>query len=165
MPTLAVIAREACITDPVLLWAIISGNALIFVAYMWIPISVIRVLRSHTVPLPLIWLLGGSFVLCCGFTHAIGVLVIFRAYYGLEAGLLIMTAAVSLLAAWVLHRGVPLIRQHLVDYQALQSRVRDLQHDLDRRLADSATAIPIPSPTSLPPSPAPAPPSSPSSRG
>lgn len=141
MGSLLNMAREACITDPVLLWAIISGNALIFVAYMWIPISLIRVLRSHTVPLPLLWLLGGSFVLCCGFTHAIGALVIFRAYYGLEAGLLIMTAAVSLLAAWVLHRGVPLIRQHLADYQILKDRVRDLQHDLDRRLATTEIGI------------------------
>lgn len=136
------IAREACITDPALLWAIIAGNALVFIAYMWIPISLIRVLRSHTVPLPLIWMLGGAFILCCGLSHAIAVLVIFRAYYGLESGLLLMTAAVSLLAAWVIHRGVPAIRQHLADYQALKDRVRDLQHDLDRR-----PTLTIPTPT------------------
>lgn len=134
------IAREVCITDPTLLWAIIVGNALIFIAYMWIPVSLIRVLRTHAVPLPLLWLLGGSFVLCCGLTHAVGVLVIFRAYYGLESGLLLMTAGVSLLAAWVIHRGVPAIRQHLADYQALKDRVRDLQRDLDRRPAIAASA-------------------------
>lgn len=134
------IAREACISDPVLLWAIIAGNALVFIAYVWIPISLIRVLRSHTVPLPLLWMLGGLFVLCCGCTHAIGVLVIFRPYYGMEAGFLALTAMVSILAAWVIHRGVPLIRKHLADYQALKDRVRDLQHDLDRRPAPAASA-------------------------
>jgi len=133
------IAREVCITDPLLLWAIVLGNAAVFLAYMWIPISVLRVMRTHAVvPLPALWMLGGAFVLCCGLTHAVGVLVIFRAYYGLEAGLLIMTAAISLLAAWVIHRGVPVIRAQLVEYQALTARARDLQRDLDRALAPPA---------------------------
>lgn len=132
MVNLSDIAREACVHDPLLLWCIVVGNAVVFIAYMWIPISVIRVLRSHTVPLPLLWMLGGAFILCCGLTHAVGVLVIFRPYYGLESGLLVMTAAISLLAAWIIHRGVPLIRQHLADYKALTERVRDLQCDLDR---------------------------------
>lgn len=143
------IAREVCISDPVLLWAIIAGNALIFVAYTWIPISIIRVLRSHTVPLPLLWMLGGSFVLCCGCTHAVGVLVIFRPYYGMEAGFLSLTAMVSILAAWVIHRGVPAIRQHLADYQALKARVRELQCDLDRRPTIVAPII-VPDPPSEP---------------
>lgn len=126
------LAREACIHDPVLLWGIVIGNTLIFLAYTWIPVSLIRVMRSHTVPLPLLWMLGGAFVLCCGLTHIIGVLVIFRPYFGLETGLLLMTAAISLLSAWIIHQGVPAIRQHLAAYEALRARVRDLECDLAR---------------------------------
>lgn len=127
------IAREACISDPLLLWSIILGNLAIFVAYMWIPFSVARILSSQEViPQPLLWMLAGSFVLACGISHAVGVVVIFRGYYGLEAGVLLFTAVVSLVAAVAIHRAVDRIRLEVREFAALKDRVRLLDAELTR---------------------------------
>jgi hypothetical protein len=133
------IAREACISDPLLLWAMIVGNCGVFAAYVWIPLSVARVLASQeAIPQPLLWMLAGAFVLSCGVSHAVAVLVVFKAYYGLESGILLLTAAISLVAAAALHRAVRPIRAAVRDYATLQERARTLTVDLERARAERA---------------------------
>jgi len=130
------IARESCISDPVLLWAIIIGNVLIFIAYTWIPVSIVRVLSSQSkIPQPALWMLASVFIAFCGISHLIGVVVIFQPYYGLESGMLILTAVVSLIAGIVLHRAVRPIRQAMSDYDEMVEKVRTLMIDLDREKA------------------------------
>lgn len=126
-------AREACISDPTLLWAIILGNLGIALAYFWIPLSVVRVLNSQDMlPQPMLWMLSALFILSCGLSHLVGVVVIFRPYYGLEGGIMIITAFISLTMAVVLHRAVPSIRLEAKEYAALKERVRTLVIDLDK---------------------------------
>lgn len=133
MPNIMSMAREACISDPTLLWAIILGNLGVALAYFWIPLSVVRVLNAQdALPQPMLWMLSALFILSCGLTHLIGVIVIFRPYYGLEAGMMVITAFISIAMAAVLHRAVRPIRLEAKEYAALKERVRTLAIDLDK---------------------------------
>ena len=138
-------AREQCIADLWTLWAILLGNLGIAVAYAWIPTSLVRILVSASgTPQPGLLMLAVAFISSCGLTHAAGIVVIFRPYYGLESGLLLITAAISLFTGWVFHARVDNIRRAVLDFRAMEERLRDLERQLGGVVAVPAPAEPEP---------------------
>jgi len=122
---LADFAREACIKDPAVIALLAVGNFGIFVAYLLIPISIARLAaRLRRVPSEPLWWLFGAFILGCGFTHLVGLLVLFRPAFYLEAWLCLGTAAVSLVTALLLWRSVPLLASTFRAVDELQRAVQ-----------------------------------------
>ncbi len=83
-------------------WITIFGEAGILIAYLWIPVSlVVFWLRLRVRPEAILLILYGGFIVSCGLTHGMGILMFFMPYYWLAAKLKILTAAISLTVARV----------------------------------------------------------------
>lgn len=116
--------RDQCITDPALLAVLITCNALIAIAYFWIPISIARIAaRVDSLPVAWLWGLTGAFIGGCAFTHLAAVLVFFYPAWYLEAVACAATAAVSIVTAALLSRSVPKISETINDARKLAERV------------------------------------------
>lgn len=93
--------------DPALTAEMIVGNAMIFVAYMIIPIQLIRLLfwsdgrRLFFTKLPIVRILFAAFIATCGVGHAIDILVLFTPAYWLQAHWTFLTGIISLASAAV----------------------------------------------------------------
>lgn len=83
--------------DPVLFWLLVLGNALIAVSYVLIPAGLIYFVRKRkgVVFSHLFWLYG-AFIILCGGTHAMMILVFWYPVYWLEMIILWMTGVVSI---------------------------------------------------------------------
>lgn len=118
--------RDACLHDPVLLTLLIAGNLAISLAYIAIPISLIRVglrLRKPP-PFPVLWALSVAFIGVCGLTHAAAALVFFRPAWHLEAALCVATAIISVATACLLWLRVCPIVDAIRGYTALADEMK-----------------------------------------
>lgn len=98
-------ARERCIADPAVVLLLAVGNLGIFLAYVLIPAAIVKVAAGlRRIPAEPLWWLFGAFILGCGLTHAVSILVLFRPAFYLEAWLCLATASISLATAFVLWR-------------------------------------------------------------
>lgn len=79
-----------------------SADARIFLAYVWIPICLVRLRPKLGIPLDWIFLLFAAFIVSCGLTHASHVLTGYAPWYWLEYDTKEVTADVSLATAAVL---------------------------------------------------------------
>src|SRR4051812_15071948 len=80
-----------------LVWFHNIADGLIWLAYMAIPFALIRFLRIRKdIPFPGIFLLFGLFILGCGFTHFMEIVMSYWPAYRLSAMVKIITA----LASW-----------------------------------------------------------------
>lgn len=89
--------------DPALLWTIVLSNGAIGLAYFSIPLALLTFLRRHR-DIQFNWVIGmfGAFIVACGITHFIGVLDIWVPAYRLDALMLLLTAAISVITAVLL---------------------------------------------------------------
>ncbi len=99
--------RAACISDPLLIWSLIIGNFLVFVAYVRIPLGIWRVVRQverrgNTIPAFKLGRLFMAFIFGCGLTHLMGAVVFWLALYRVEGGILWFTAVISLFTSQAL---------------------------------------------------------------
>ena len=83
--------------DGDLLWWLVFGNALIALSYVLIPIGIIYFLRKKKdmVFINIFWLYG-SFIVLCGMTHVMMIMVFWYPVYWLEAAVLWVTGLVSI---------------------------------------------------------------------
>ncbi len=91
-----------------LLWSMAGADALIALAYFSIPLAIVTVVRRRgdSSLNSLAWLFT-SFIFACGLTHAMDVWTIWQPYYRLQTFFKIVTAAMSLMTAFVLWRLIP----------------------------------------------------------
>ncbi|WP_230487955.1 ATP-binding protein [Novosphingobium sp. ES2-1] len=89
--------------DPGLVWTHVIADALIAMAYYSIPVVLWLFLRRRP-DLEFGWVLGlfALFILACGTTHLISILVLWVPAYGIEALVKVITAGVSIVTAIVL---------------------------------------------------------------
>lgn len=88
----------------------IIQNLLTFFAYVWIPVSLGRILRRRKdIPRNGILICFGVFILSCGFGHLADALTIQWPYYWLSNLLGVITASVSVTTAFITHRAIPFI--------------------------------------------------------
>ncbi len=100
-----------CFTwNPTLLWTHVVSDALIGLAYVSIPLTLIRLVRKRA-DLPFDWIvvLFAIFILSCGATHWIEVWTVWKPDYWLSANVKAVTAVASLLTAATLVRLLPRI--------------------------------------------------------
>lgn len=120
--------------SPGLLWAFLVSDTLIFAAYLSMPLALGYFARQRKdFPYRHVLWMFAVFILACGATHLMSVIVLWQPFYRLDAVIKIITAIVSVLTAVVLW---PLIPQALRLPSPEQLRLANeaLQVEISQRL-------------------------------
>jgi PAS domain S-box-containing protein len=118
--------------QPGVLWLNIVSDALIALAYYSIPFTLFYFIRKRR-DLPFNWmfLCFAIFIVACGTTHLMEILVIWHPTYWLSGGVKALTAAVSVPTAYLLIRLVPRALE-LPSPTALRKEMAERKHNADR---------------------------------
>ncbi len=109
LPPMTLIPHGYCISwQPGLLAALVIGNLLIALAYFTIPLVILKFIRQRRdIDFKnLHWLFAG-FIVTCGITHLLHVIELWYPFYYLEAVMDVLTALISVVAAVMLWRLLP----------------------------------------------------------
>jgi two-component system sensor histidine kinase/response regulator len=128
--------------SPGLLWIFVVSDSLIFAAYFSLPIVLAYFARRRTdFPYTRVLWLFAAFILACGATHLMGVVVLWKPLYWLDALLKSVTALVSVLTAVVLWPLMPKILS-LPNPTELRMANERLQSEIaERQRAEEALRI------------------------
>jgi len=98
--------------NPQLLWLHVISDIIISASYLVIAGTLVHLVRAarKDVPLQNIFFLFGAFILLCGLTHFLAVVVLWKPLYWMEGDVKLLTAGASLLTAIVLPLSIPRIR-------------------------------------------------------
>lgn len=130
--------------DGGLIWLHVVSDSIIFLAYLWIPLTMFVAFRSHGNRLILpraTWLLVSlyiTFITACGFTHFFDALMFWNPVYRINGIVRCLTAVVSLLTAASLSRLIPVAITAPVAIES-QKRLVAQQQAWLRDILDSAT--------------------------
>lgn len=118
---------------PDVLWTHVISDLVIAIAYVSIPIALtVLLVKRRRFPLKWIIALFAGFILLCGTSHVLGIVVVWHPVYGLQGLVKLATAAVSITTAVVVF---PLLPQLLSGMDGLEQRVRAdaaSDHDISR---------------------------------
>ncbi len=85
------------IQTPVLKWFLVSGNLLIFLSYVLIPLALLYLVRKRKdIMFTPIFFLFAAFIVLCGISHLIHVIIFWYPIYGIEAIEVWITGLVSI---------------------------------------------------------------------
>jgi signal transduction histidine kinase len=132
-----------CISgSPPLLWMHVISDALIFLAYVAIPLALLHFVRRRSdIPFGWIGLLFGAFIVACGSTHAMEVWTIWQPVYWYSGLVKVFTAGVSLATAAVLVQLMPRLLA-LPSAAQLRSANDALEREVNsRRQAEAALHV------------------------
>lgn len=94
--------------QPAILWMHVIADLVVAIAYFSIPAALVFVLaRRRHIPFKWLIVLFASFILLCGMTHVISMLVLWEPVYRLQAVVKMATALVSIATAVVLFPMLP----------------------------------------------------------
>jgi len=118
--------------SPSLLWTYVSSDAITALAYYSIPstFAYIAWYRKDLVYRK-IYLMFSAFILACGTTHILSIILFWQPIYGLDAVMHALTALLSICTAIFLIRLIPLLKQSSLD---------DIEHKLYDNLLKKSTA-------------------------
>ncbi len=139
--------------SPGLLSTMVAADAVTAAAYYSIPIALlVFVRRRKDLHFNWIFVLFSAFIFCCGTTHLVDILVIWRPDYWLQAGTKAVTAGVSIVTALLLWPLIPKALQlpshadlealvvrleaEVGERRAAERRLDELNHELERRVAE-----------------------------
>nr|WP_315251704.1 ATP-binding protein [uncultured Duganella sp.] len=94
---------------PSILWTSVISDALIALAYLTIPISLVYFIRKRRdMPFDWMFIAFGVFILACGATHIADIWVVWNPDYVMSATLKAITAAASVVTAIAMVRLIPI---------------------------------------------------------
>jgi signal transduction histidine kinase/CheY-like chemotaxis protein len=94
--------------QPELIWTHVLSDALIAAAYFSIPVALVHFIRKRSdIEFRAIFWLFATFILACGATHIMAIWTLWRADYGVEALIKVVTALASVGTAILLWRLIP----------------------------------------------------------
>lgn len=132
---------------PEVLTLMVVSDALIVLAYMTIPWTLMHfVRRRRDLEFNWIFYLFASFIVLCGLTHAMSILTIWKPIYRAEAILKLMTGLVSLATAWLLIRLMPTLLRYPSPHDLQEANARlerandELEQAVTERTAELASA-------------------------
>src|SRR5713226_7268714 len=86
-----------------ILWLHVVSDALIFLAYLSIPIALVYfVCKRQDLPFSWVFVMFGIFILGCGATHAMEIWTVWHGTYRLSGLIKVITAIASIATAWAL---------------------------------------------------------------
>jgi two-component system NtrC family sensor kinase len=138
----------------------ILSDALIAVAYFLIPLTLIYIVNKRKdVPFDWVFMLFGSFIICCGITHIMEIWTLWHPNYWFSGFLKGMTALISLCTAGVLVELIPKIlaipspdqlaaanlalQNEIGDRKQAQEALSQLMLDLEKRVMERTLALKI----------------------
>lgn len=108
---------------PEVLWSQIIADVTIALAYILISLTLLYlVLKRKNIPFSWILLIFSVFIFLCGLTHVMGLITIWYPFYVLDSIIKIITAAVSIAAAFLMF---PLIPRLLDIFEQLSQQEED----------------------------------------
>ncbi len=121
--------------SPGLLWTMVLSDLVIVAAYYSIPASLIAVVRMRR-ELSFNWivLMFGAFIFACGTTHLLSILTVWQPAYWLEAGVKIVTAAISIATAVALWPIVRRVSAHMDERDRAERELREVNTELHQSL-------------------------------
>jgi signal transduction histidine kinase/CheY-like chemotaxis protein len=139
-------------------WAHLGADAVIALSYFSIPLAIVYfAYRRPDIAYGWILYLFGTFIVACGITHIFGIWTMWVPDYGVEAGVKVGTAAVSLMTAVALWPLMPkllavpsprLLEQNnhrlareVAERKAAERRLAELNEELERRVADRTASL------------------------
>ena len=128
--------------DPGILWTSVISDALIFAAYVSIPITLVFGIMRRRKDLPFNWMFVcfGVFIIACGVTHLMEIITVWKPFYPISAIVKVITALASVPTAIILYRIAPRIVQlptlkQLVHEQSLRLKAEAASEAKDRFIA------------------------------
>lgn len=124
---------------PEVLGLMVFSDALIALAYMTIPITLVKfVHRRRDLEFNWIFYLFASFIVLCGLTHAMSIVTIWKPIYRAEGLLKLVTGLVSLATAWLLIRLIPTLLKYPSphDLQEANARLASANDALEHAVAE-----------------------------
>lgn len=128
--------------DPGILWTSVISDALIFAAYVSIPITLVFGIMRRRKDLPFDWMFAcfGLFIIACGVTHLMEIITVWKPFYPISAIVKAITALASVPTAIILYRIAPRIVQlptlkQLVHEQSLRLKAEAASEAKDRFIA------------------------------
>ena len=118
---------------PSILWTSVISDALIALAYLTIPITLIYFIRKRRdMPFDWMFIAFGVFILACGSTHVADIWVVWYPDYVLSVSLKAITAVASVVTAVVLVRLIPIALRIPSPAQlaAVNAELRQVNEDL-----------------------------------
>jgi signal transduction histidine kinase len=98
--------------EPGVVWLHVISDALVFLAYLTIPITLVYIARRRKdIPFNSMFFLFGIFIVACGLTHLMEIVTLWRPYYWLSGGVKSVTAVASIGTAFLLVRIIPKVLQ------------------------------------------------------
>ena len=118
----------------------VGSDALIGLAYLSIPLTLLYVVRKRT-DIPFNWMIGlfGVFIVACGLTHVMEIWNVWHSDYQLAGGIKLVTALASVPTAILLIRIVPRVLE-IPTRRELEAANRRLE-DANRELEQFAYAV------------------------
>jgi hypothetical protein len=108
-----------------LVWLHAISDSLIFLAYMTIPITLLKIKRGRKdIPFNGVFVCFAAFIVACGLTHALEVWNLWHAMYWLAGLMKALTAAASIATAILLVRLMP----QMLRIPSAKDRERYLKH-------------------------------------
>jgi hypothetical protein len=118
--------RPHCITSAPYLWAFVAGSLLIAIPYLVIPLTLLGILREVGPETPGAAEIRGVaiFVRCCGWTHLLGIAVLFAPIIDWPAvAWIFVTGGVSIASMIRLRRARSAIVAAMRSIQRLEARI------------------------------------------
>lgn len=107
---------------PEILWLHVISDLIVAIAYFSIPLVLVVLLyRRQQIPFKWLVILFASFILLCGATHLVSIVVLWNPLYQLQGLMKLATAAVSIATAVILF---PLLPRLLSAVDDLEKRTK-----------------------------------------
>ncbi len=124
---------------PEILWLSVLSDTLITLSYISIPLSLIYfVRRRRDLSFNAIFYMFGAFIIFCGLTHALGVVVLWHPIYRLEVLVKFVTGLVSCATAITLYRIIPqaLAYPSPSDLEEANAKLASVNLELEKKVAE-----------------------------